>query len=613
MRSSTHTMTPPVLAVLGGLIFLSVFALRYSFTDDFLYAVRDDGVITMSVARNLIDYGFIGVSPSGPIVEASSSPLQTLVYAMVYGVTGADYASFSLYQTYVASALIGALFILFFADVPRRAVIATALTAGLLTVLFPFFLWHGSGMENALTHLAFLAALYAVFSMDREGRIRWPWVAVFLSASLARVDSVVLVFILLATFSSYWLVQYRRLDAFWFSVAVGMCWVAVQIGRYLYFGDLLPNTAYAQKISVSDRLGAVASGDIEAIKNVVWIWAALIIKHGWWLVILAVPFLKGLRLTPGTRAVVICLVVLGVTSFVTPLLFGRARIDVTRTTTHLTLLFMLALAIVLVRSDLWDRFTTGMRTGLLAAMAALAFAGALIVGPGPYYLGWHTSEMLSVRETFEEIGTANDLPRPLVANHDLGVLSWAKSLNVLDVGQLGSPVIAKLPTVEDRGNYMLDFVQPDLIAMQFVWSEQYCDGFFRDPRFDALYVNLEDAAVSGTEYCAVESPPRAFWIRRAVQSGSVTAERLLIDRLLGGLTAAPFREALDGCDAGVDECRWVMRTAYRFMPELRAQGLADEVTDLFSNEAERAYLSSWRSAKAHEVLVALYASAPAVE
>jgi hypothetical protein len=68
-----------LVLLLGGVIFLTLFYLRYSQIPDQFYALRDDGVITLSHGRNWVDYGFIGVSPSGGRVEAFSAPLQFLM------------------------------------------------------------------------------------------------------------------------------------------------------------------------------------------------------------------------------------------------------------------------------------------------------------------------------------------------------------------------------------------------------------------------------------------------------------------------------------------------------------------------------------------------------
>lgn len=112
--TSRNLATPIWLALAGGAIFLLVFLASYSGIDPHLYEVRDDGVITLSVGRNLADYGFLGVSPSGPRVEASSSPAQTFIYALVYKIAQVPFDGFALDQTRVATFLLGALFIQFF-------------------------------------------------------------------------------------------------------------------------------------------------------------------------------------------------------------------------------------------------------------------------------------------------------------------------------------------------------------------------------------------------------------------------------------------------------------------------------------------------------------------
>lgn len=74
------------------------------------YEVRDDAVITLSHARNLIDYGFIGVSPSGERVEGFSAPLQFWVAALAYASDGVDYRTFCRWQTTIGTLLLGGVF-----------------------------------------------------------------------------------------------------------------------------------------------------------------------------------------------------------------------------------------------------------------------------------------------------------------------------------------------------------------------------------------------------------------------------------------------------------------------------------------------------------------------
>ena len=110
--------------------------------------------------------------------------------------------------------------------------------------------------------------------------------------------------------------------------------------------------------------------------------------------------------------------------------------------------------------------------------------------------------------------------------------------------------------------------------------------------------------LTGARYCAVESPPRVFWIRRDVMKDSGSPERALFDRLQAdGLSAAAFQEALAGCTGQV--CQGVMHTAYRFMPELREAGLAEAVIALFEG-LPRDYLEGWRRPKTRDSLIARY-------
>ena len=246
------------LALVGGLIFLSIFYWRYSGIPDRFYEVRDDGVITMSHGRNLVEYGFIGVSPSGERVEGTTAPVQMLAYAAAYAAVGADYATFSNAQTLVCAFLLGALFILFFRDRPLWAVPMTALSALALTYYTPFFLWHGSGMENAVTHVLFLATVLVLFWFVQTGRIRYELSVVVLLTSVSRLDSVFHIAPVLIVFSVIWFLAFRNRQGFYFSCLVAGLWVAFNLWRLVYFGDLVSNTAHAQGIALGIGLGYVS-------------------------------------------------------------------------------------------------------------------------------------------------------------------------------------------------------------------------------------------------------------------------------------------------------------------------------------------------------------------
>ena len=77
-------MPPYSVLLCGALLFVFFFFLGYEKIPVHFYRYRDDGVITLSHARNWVDFGFIGVNPSGERVEATSAPLQMLLYALAY-------------------------------------------------------------------------------------------------------------------------------------------------------------------------------------------------------------------------------------------------------------------------------------------------------------------------------------------------------------------------------------------------------------------------------------------------------------------------------------------------------------------------------------------------
>src|SRR5439155_20499196 len=131
-----------------------------------LYFVRDDGVITLSHARNLIDYGFIGVNPSGECVEGFSSPLHFAIFAVVYAITGSGYVMFSSIFPFVCDFLLGVVLFLVARELLKSrslpsavAMILAVIGAAFVVRAMSVTLWLHSGMENPLTQLAYGACI----------------------------------------------------------------------------------------------------------------------------------------------------------------------------------------------------------------------------------------------------------------------------------------------------------------------------------------------------------------------------------------------------------------------------------------------------------------------
>ena len=160
MDSLRKTSSSGIIALLGGLFFWLAFQFIYSQLNSDWYVLRDDAVITFSHAKNWFDFGFIGVSPSGERVEGYSAPVQFFIFALAYALGHISFVNFVEWQTQLDSFLLGVFFTLYFIQQPRWALLASAVTAICLTWCTSFIEWHGSGMENSITHVLFAASVY---------------------------------------------------------------------------------------------------------------------------------------------------------------------------------------------------------------------------------------------------------------------------------------------------------------------------------------------------------------------------------------------------------------------------------------------------------------------
>ena len=105
-----------VYALAGGVIFVAIFYIAYGLIPSDFYLHRDDGLITLSHAKNWVDFGFIGVNPSGERLEGYSAPVQFFLFAFAYLLAGISYVSFMDWQTFIGTFLLGCIFVLYFVN-----------------------------------------------------------------------------------------------------------------------------------------------------------------------------------------------------------------------------------------------------------------------------------------------------------------------------------------------------------------------------------------------------------------------------------------------------------------------------------------------------------------
>ena len=588
-----------ILSLLGGVIFLTIFLIGYSTIDTDWYEFRDDGVITMSVAKTLVDYGFIGVNPSGPIVEASSSPLQTFLYSLIYYLTGANYEVYSWWQTVVATFLIGFIFISFFVEQPVTSIIVTVVSAIGLTYFYPFFLWHASGMENALTHLLFLATLYFLYQTMVNNKINYLIVIVIFLTTIVRMESIYHISILLIAFSIYWYVVNRNFSAFYLLLLAVFLWLVFHTWRFIYFKDIMPNTAYAQSISVGDRIKQLVSLDWPYLQQSFYLAKEIFLAQAGWLLIVFVPMIVLAKKNTNSLLLFILIILLCITSIFNPFLFGPTRIDHARTTTQMSLVVFLFLSTLYFFIDSKKLFYIY----LLSCALPIIFLVYSDMEIKPHYLGWSTKGFNQVRNQFNKIAAEHHIYRATVSNPDLGVMSWYKQFNVIDLGVLGSPIMAKLENGPEITEYYLNYGLPDIIEAHGVWIKGYCNSIFTQKKFQELY------QVVGPKYdisaiCEDQAkPPRIYWVRKDITNNSISTERILLNDLQTHLSIERIATEVNHCGYDTHSCSYIARTVYKFIPELRQQKLFDSVLTLFKSDTDRALLEGWRDPQAHQVII----------
>jgi hypothetical protein len=211
----------------AGLMFLVIFA-RFSPLAKDAYAYRDDAVITLSHARNLVDYGSIGIDAAGARVEGFSTPLQFWVFVIVYAITHCGYEVFLDRQVLCCTFLLGFAVVQLFGANWRVGLPLSAAVAFSLCQAVRFFGWHHSGMENAYTHALFVGTLACIVHSIQHGSVRW-WMAICAwLASLTRLESVLHVLPLLLIWAVAYRYQHRSLRAALAALAVVVAWSAYQ-------------------------------------------------------------------------------------------------------------------------------------------------------------------------------------------------------------------------------------------------------------------------------------------------------------------------------------------------------------------------------------------------
>jgi hypothetical protein len=576
-----------LFACISGLIFLGVFWVAYRKIPDRFYKDRDDALITFSHAKNLAEFGIVGVNPSGGRVEGYSTPAQFILFFLVYKATRIPYAVFTIWQTFLCTFILGFTFVKFFKTNYVWGIFLSLVSA-LICVRDPSFLeWHGSGMENPIFHVLYLVSIYFLYKMVQEERIILSSVIFLFLASISRVESIYYVGPLLLVFAVIFTKQEGNAKGVVLALAVLFLWGVFNLFRYLYFGDFVPNTGFAHGLSVLKRIQSLLTLQPAVWRQSFGLMASIFSGHHGYLMIVTLPLISIIKKGKDIRFLFVLLAVFVFLTCLNPFIFDESSLDPSRTTTHLTVF-----AVLFGSFMIFNLRREKVRYAVLPlfGVAALAIIGDQ--GLKPYELNWSADDFQYFRTEIVRVQREHDIIRPTIGNPDLGLMSWHKDFNIIDLGRIGDPVIARLDNPRLIADYLFDFIAPDILEIHDAWSCHY-SYLFKDPRFRDFYEPVKEERTDWLRiYCRQEKQVKTgIWIRKDIKRDSQSRERKLMDRLRYDPSIQAVKEELDFCskDDRAISSLYVTRSVYRFLPEFTARGNLDEVRSLFKETKSSRY------------------------
>ena len=564
----------PTVVLAAALSFIAAFYLRLSYIPTHFWKNRDDGVITLSSAKNVVDFGFIGVSPSGEMVEAFSAPLQAFIFGICYWMSAVGYDSFLSYQGFIATALlgtlVGAFFLLLYRDT-LQAILAALCAALLLLYSGNFIVWHFSGMENALTHVAIAATLAFGLRIATSTRAVHPISAAgFALLALTRIDLVLEVgcILLVATFLRIKRDSWR--DSVQFLGVFFATWLVLITLKWLCLGTLLPHTASAQGINPYRNILRVLS--IDGLTEIYSLISLIRERQMLYLSVVCLPLAFLVRGTPAVKSAILLLYCTIGAALFRGVIFGGARLDPVRTVSYLSLSQSMLLFTIIfsLKGSLARRL-------LVAVVPLLPVVAQTVESRAPFAC-CDSAEFEAVQCVARKIRDAHKLVRPLLANPDLGAVSFSKEFNIYDFGRLANPVLTQLTTEEEIRTHFFLLVAPDIIEITPYWRERNT-AVVESPLFAERYVETKE----GVDSCHI-FPHHNFYIRREIALGSGSRERYLNDSLATSLSIPLLKHELERCtNFNPADCFYTARVIYRFLPDFLAAQQLGALQDMIQS------------------------------
>ena len=254
MKRLVHPITLSGLLIAVWSIPWTIYGASTVFQGQRYFFLADDPTISMRYGRNLAR-GLGLVWNPGERVEGYSNFLWTLYMGLIHLLPLSNATTaLPIILTNIALAILGGAFVYKIARKLVDAPIFAALAVATYALNGDTFEWMLRGFETSLLATLLLAAFYFVQCDLETGRPRISTHVLIISLSLVRIDALLLsgLLILWALYASPDRKRVFLLSAA--SMAVPAAHIAF---RWVYYDDLLPNTAY---LKVFGFAGRVASG-----------------------------------------------------------------------------------------------------------------------------------------------------------------------------------------------------------------------------------------------------------------------------------------------------------------------------------------------------------------
>lgn len=445
----------------------------------------DDAAITYAYSQNLALGNGLVLHPDLKPEEAYSNTLWMLILALA-GFLGADIPL----AAKVLGISIGCLNVwLTFRLVDRLSRDQPGMAVGLsvLAVLIaaPFLIWALSGLEHGLQSLLMLLIVRGTLSSGARSGYRSAAAAAALLVLVRPEAPLVLIGWAVGLLS---VACYQRdlrravvrlIPAMIASVSV---LAALLLFRALYFGDLMPNPFYAK------------AGDANFLRLI------NIFGGGWSYLLSGLResglawYLPFLCFAPFKRAPVACAAMFGVclghVSFV--LYSGGDWMGMWR---FLSPVVPLLAVLVGVGVDAISGLLGSHRAVLASAVLGLAFVGVTSATLLFSFMSQPSTSMrvvAAIAEEFNDLSRRLGVREPLLAHHDAGGSSFEGRIKLLDLGGLGSRVVAK--NMSDHAfmvRYIVEEQQPAFVFGSAVTFAAGLSRFHKSDAFRSAYVHLE--------------------------------------------------------------------------------------------------------------------------